>query len=191
MPHLCAGSLQRLHGAEADVSDLHWSHLLPTSEAHGGRQDPLQGQRARPDPQQTAHGGAVPVRHTGVCLSGVSSHPSVCLLTCLSSPVTVVFVLERWSVTVRSLTEQLSSSENVCLRPRTRIRCTSATCVDSWPSPTHAHTPTSVGAAATRHRYVQHTALVHHRPPSITDPSVCFRSHWCGCPMPVSFYSRS
>lgn len=82
-----------------------------------------------------------------------------CQITCLSDShvclsVMAVFGSVRWSVTVRSLTEPLSSSENVCLKLRIRIRFMCVICVDWWPSPTRAHTRTSVAAAATRHRYM-------------------------------------
>lgn len=72
-------------------------------------------------------------------------------LICVSS-VMAVCGLGRWSVTVRSLMERLSSSESVCSRRPIHIRFTCVTCVDWWQSPTHGRTRMSVEAAATRHR---------------------------------------
>lgn len=78
---LRSGSVQRLHGEEVDVSDLHWSNVLSASEAHGGRQDPLEGPGPRPDPQQTANGGTVTVRDTSACLSQIAVDCAYLLIT--------------------------------------------------------------------------------------------------------------
>lgn len=56
-----AGALQRLHRAQAECTGVPGAHLLPASEAHGGRQDPLSCARSCPDPQPTAHGGQITV----------------------------------------------------------------------------------------------------------------------------------
>ena len=70
LPHHClSGSVQRLHRTQAQHTDLHRTHLLPEAEAHGGRQDPLPGQRTRAGADQTAHGGEIQVRTRGIVVS--------------------------------------------------------------------------------------------------------------------------
>ena len=64
-----SGSVQRLHRTQAQHADLHRTHLLPEAEAHGGRQDPLPGQRTRAGADQTAHGGEIQVRTRGIVAS--------------------------------------------------------------------------------------------------------------------------
>lgn len=57
-----SGPVQRFHRQEVDITDLCGPHLLPAAEAHGRRQDPLQGARPGTDPEPPAHGGSITVR---------------------------------------------------------------------------------------------------------------------------------
>ena len=131
LQHGChSGSVQRLHRTQTQHADLHWTHLLPEAEAHGGRQDPLQSQRACAGADQTAYGGKIQVRtrwivasrdRDGFVFRVLSVYCcDMCLLahthththtTHTSSfiPGMVVFVLVRWREIVRLPTELLSS----------------------------------------------------------------------------------
>ena len=68
--YFVSGDVQRSHRQKDERSDLPGPDLLPTSEAHGGRQDPQQGQRPTTDPRPSALRGSCqgrwpPIRRDG------------------------------------------------------------------------------------------------------------------------------
>ncbi len=60
MPPLCSGHVQWAHGKAAEGSNFPKPYLLPTTKAHGGRQDPLPGQRAGANLDPATDGGQSP-----------------------------------------------------------------------------------------------------------------------------------
>ena len=56
-----SGAVQWLHRTQTQHSSVSGPDVLPETETHGGRQDSLQGQRARADPHETTYGGTITV----------------------------------------------------------------------------------------------------------------------------------
>ena len=56
-----SGAVQWLHRTQTQHSSVSGPDILPETETHGGRQDSLQGQRARADPHETTYGGTITV----------------------------------------------------------------------------------------------------------------------------------
>lgn len=79
------GAVQWLHWTQTQLSDLPGPHVLPASEAHGGRQDPLASPWSFADSQPTTHGRSL----------------SVCLSVCLCVRFLLLYLVQRtpWGTT--------------------------------------------------------------------------------------------